>query len=85
VYKATMRNPHGYMVIDGEENDTITCNHCNAIVVVTKDKPGGFCTKCSGLICDACVDKNDCRPFEKWLEKVEANQRRENFLKSVGI
>lgn len=85
MYSTTMRNPHGYIVIDNDEHDTITCNHCNCIVVVTKDKPGGGCLKCSGLICDVCVDKNECRPFEQWLEKVEKNQDRDRFTRSIGL
>lgn len=83
MYSATMRNPHGYMVIDGEESDTITCSHCNCIVVVMKDKPGGFCIKCSGLICDSCVDVGKCRPFEKWLDKVEKNLDKDRLFDSV--
>lgn len=83
-----MLKPQGYLTImsDGPlvEKDTFTCKHCNTVVIVEpapKPMPGGRCTLCDALVCDACADK-PCRPFEKWLEKMESRDR---LLRSIGV
>lgn len=86
-----MRNPGGYGQIFGdwretEEHDTFTCFHCNKIVIVkVKCAPedlGGLCKQCMKLICSACVNKGNCDPLEKKLEREEA---RYHALKSYGL
>jgi hypothetical protein len=83
-----MRRPQGYAVTvdpDGPtvEEDTFTCKHCNSIVFVKPGAPasacGGWCGRCAANICGPCADEMSrtlkCRPFEKWLDKVEARDR----------
>ena len=57
-----------------EQHSTITCKHCQRIVIVkARQRPedvGGFCTLCSGLICPNCVGKG-CDTFEAKLERLE--------------
>lgn len=38
------------------EASTITCNHCNAIVVINplRTRERAFCRKCDHYICDSC-------------------------------
>lgn len=59
-----------------QEHDTFTCNHCNAIVMVNAREQaadiGGYCKKCTSLICGPCVDADRCLPWEK---RVEAQER----------
>lgn len=91
-----MKNPGGYLVItDPEvscpiEVDTFTCKHCNVVVPVPpKSTPGGMCLKCSGLICDKCVDRDQCLPFEKILDEMERKitrtLERDRYLRSIGL
>lgn len=76
-----------------QHHDTATCNHCGAVVFVNAyEKPediGGFCRRCMSLICGPCVDKNVCRPVEKWLEeqerRIENAIERQQSLKSYGV
>jgi len=57
------------------ERDTVTCIHCNTVVFIDPLKPvedfTGWCMRCMKFICLECAAKGDCRPFEKWLDKVE--------------
>lgn len=85
-----MRRPQGYAttVEPGKatiEEDTFTCGHCNAIVFVRpRQDPtemGGFCKMCATHVCGWCCAALVCEPFEKKLEAVE---RRDRFLRSVG-
>jgi hypothetical protein len=67
---ATVTGPYGEVV----EMDTATCGHCQRIIFF-KPKPapapGGVCMICYTIICDECVDKGKCEPFEKQLEEEE--------------
>lgn len=57
------------------EADTITCCHCNALVIVhAKQDPsdlGGFCTLCSKHTCSKCAGAGKCVPFERRLDAME--------------
>lgn len=84
-----MRRPQGYTLQTEPgkadiERDTFTCPHDNVVVFVQPfqdpSEMGGFCTLCNMHICRNCVGK-PCVPFEK---KIEAAERRERFLRSVG-
>jgi hypothetical protein len=81
-----MSRANGYALWTGGEKkdleaDTFTCPHCNTVVFlheanrkVDPDDPRlgyGFCLKCMKNICAKCADLGTCRPFERWLEKVE--------------
>lgn len=77
-----MRNPQGYALWIGEgkdkEADTITCNHCNRVVVVPPPPAPlntGFCRMCMDHICGPCADKGSCTPFEKKLEILESGKK----------
>lgn len=77
-----MRNPGGYVVIDGEngrrEADTFTCGHCNKVVIVpvkaSVDELGGLCRCCDSLICPDCVKDGRCIPLEARLAGLEARR-----------
>lgn len=60
------------------ERDSITCIHCNQVVIVEPLKPldeqTGWCMSCMKFICKDCIGK-PCVPLEKWLEKVERATR----------
>lgn len=54
------------------ESATITCVHCNAIVVLNPDRsrPRNYCRRCDQYICDACAavpSDGICYPFEQFL------------------
>lgn len=87
-----MRRPHGYAVWTDplaaggdKERDTITCAHCNRIVVVEPrqdpSEVGGFCRMCYRHLCNPCTDLGICTPFERKLEAVERAAR---FHETVG-
>jgi len=64
------------------EQDTITCAHCNRVVMLhdthgvklPAEKIGGLCASCIKPICPLCVGRG-CRPFERALEKAEGRDR----------
>ena len=68
------------------EFDTMACGHCNRIIhVQARNHPediGGLCKQCMSPICPGCVDRGNCDPFEKKLERWE---ERERTLRSYGI
>lgn len=79
-----MLRPGGYLRVDKGngvivEADTFTCVHCNGVVVVrAKAAPetlGKFCQRCGGMTCLPCAAV-ECRPFEKWLDRVEGREGR---------
>lgn len=86
-----MRNAQGYARqdwIDGHvvECDTFTCAHCQHVVFVRpKADPtevGGFCRQCAKMICPKCVNLMTCTPWEKEMERREAQAR---FRNSLGV
>jgi hypothetical protein len=87
-----MRNPGGYAVAYGPggvefESDTITCAHCNKVVLVPHGKlyeVTGGCHKCGPgkFVCLPCVGLGTCTPFEKALEAIEARHR---FERALGL
>ncbi len=91
-----MRNPHGYALWTGPEgppieSDTITCCHCNRIVIlnIQAQELGGFCTRCMDHICGPCADRGLCEPFERKLEEMERaitkQLERQRFFTAVGV
>lgn len=91
-----MRRPGGYAVAvapDGSkpiECDTITCAHCNSVVLLHKLSPtagadlGGYCRQCMANICGPCADRGYCSPFLKRIERAESLQYRRNQLLKAG-
>lgn len=86
-----MRRPQGYIIITDPdaptvEFDTITCAHCNRIVIVKpKEDPaslGGFCGMCTKYICSACNAQGSCTPFER---KLEESERRDRLRRQMGL
>ena len=51
---------------------TITCAHCNAVVILRPDRsrPREYCRKCDKYICDECSGK-PCYPREQVLDDLE--------------
>lgn len=79
--------PSGYATITDpdvpfQEWDTITCCHCNCVVLLDGKQEVGFCLRCMKPECGKTECGNVCRPFEKWLEKMEAKDR---LLKQIGV
>jgi len=88
----------GYLVIQEYQSitkievDTITCNHCERIILLhDRDgniipEPAGFCRCCMKTICLDCNKVQlvtvGCTPMEKKIEQIEARGR---FLKSIGL
>lgn len=56
-----------------EESDNFICCHCNRIVVVHTGSgtKRGFCFSCMDVHCGGAKCW-ECRPFEVWLEAMEA-------------
>jgi hypothetical protein len=92
-----MRRAEGhYEIIDPTlsggkaESDTIQCAHCNGHfdVIPYRDPVSdhGICLCCLHFICEGCADEMDrtlkCVPFERRLERLEAQDR---FRRSVGV
>ena len=82
-----MSRPRGYAVISDPalarpiERDTVTCNHCNAIVFC-HDKQGRalhgvlvHCHGCGREICVKCAEQPKCTPLEKRLALIESRAR----------
>jgi hypothetical protein len=74
-----LRKPGGYLQITDPdaplfERDTVTCAHCNGVWAIEPGStPQGFCFMCAAPICNGCVAKQKCDPFEKKLERAEKN------------
>lgn len=68
------------------EIDTVTCGHCQRVVLLHEDSgkriedAHGVCLVCQQPKCDACRGKG-CTPFERRLEASEARGR---LLRSIG-
>jgi hypothetical protein len=83
-------NLDGFQCVEAKEGanefDTMSCGHCNRIVHVgARKRPediGGLCKQCMRCICPQCVDRGNCDPLERQLERMEA---REEALRSYGI
>lgn len=50
-----------------------------------EEVPGAFCRVCMSAICLPCHDLGTCRPAAKFLEEIEKQGRRHQFLRSIGI
>lgn len=65
--------PHGMV----DEGETTQCVHCQFNWVI---KPGsgahrGFCMRCNGPLCGKKSCMEECVPFEKMIELIEAKGR----------
>ena len=82
MFEHTGRNPASYSTTtspDGrvKEEDYNQCVHCGGHFQVV---PGsgikrGYCRNCMGVTCGK-PECNPCLPFQKWMDLVEANDRR---------
>ena len=52
------------------EAPTITCSHCQVIVVMNpaRTRPRGYCRKCDHYICDKVECNLECRSFKKFAD-----------------
>ena len=52
------------------ESATITCSHCQAIVVLNpnRTRERGYCAKCDHYVCDSPACNRECVPFQRILE-----------------
>lgn len=55
------------------ESATVTCSHCNAVVVLNPDRtrPRGYCAKCDHYVCDHPACGLECTPFKQILEDLQ--------------
>lgn len=62
------------------EKDTVTCCHCNSVVMVDPLKPvedfTGWCMACMKFTCRACERLGRCLPFEQAIDAAERQYRR---------
>jgi hypothetical protein len=63
------------------ESATVTCLHCNAVVVLNpkRTRPRHYCWHCDGYICDGCEAAKatlGCRPLEKLFDFVQDENAR---------
>ncbi len=71
------------------EAATITCNHCNAIVVINPDRTRarGFCVKCNSYICDNCYGilhaTGVCRTMTQILDELQETAERQSIILGV--
>lgn len=80
----SLRSLEGYLLVDNRlsggsvfESPTITCKHCQRIVVLNpnRTRSRGYCPSCNGYVCDTCeairVQTGDCKSFERLAEKIQ--------------
>ena len=69
-----IKGGRGYLMVDNrasggklEEYATMTCGHCNTIVVLRGDRkrPRGYCKKCHAYVCDNAACVVNCTPILK--------------------
>jgi len=68
-----MRREGGILIINDPEKGeqsfpTFTCCHCMRLGIVGKDD-GGWCFKCSRLICKQQKCYDECNPFKKRIDE----------------
>jgi hypothetical protein len=80
------------------EMATITCSHCNSIVVKNplRVRERAYCSKCDHYICDSCsviskLPLYDHTPFEKIADVVAGSDKQDNVtlllshIKGTGV
>src|SRR3990172_11116798 len=52
---------------------TITCAHCNTVVILNPDRsrPRGYCRSCDKYVCDNPACSAECRNFDKLLDDIQ--------------
>lgn len=77
--------PQGYVCVsysDGPvvECDTMQCGHCKGVMhfwvdptplTYSRIKHGGGCYTCGRQICEACVKRDRCDPWEEKIERID--------------
>ncbi len=55
------------------ESATVTCAHCNVIVVLNpnRTRERGYCQKCDQYVCDNPMCSQDCRSFNRLLDTLQ--------------
>jgi hypothetical protein len=60
------------------EADAYTCSHCQAVVVLNKDRKRerGYCKGCDHVICDTCMAAKaagaSCKTFKQMLDEIQS-------------
>lgn len=73
------------------EVPTITCSHCQVIVVINslRTRARAYCRKCDHYICDRCgavaAQTKECRPFKQVLDEQQEQAARGEQLQRLGI
>lgn len=74
------RSNEGYLLVDNRlsggtlfESATITCKHCQQIVVLNPDRtrPRGYCRGCDHYICDKFECNFQCVPMDKVFDQLQ--------------
>ena len=80
---------HAPVVKEGQlyESATVTCSHCNAIVILNPDRTRerGYCRKCDSYICDNPGCSMECRNFDKLLDTLQEQAFKQEVLESSII
>ena len=55
------------------ESATITCSHCQFIVILNPDRSRErhYCSKCDHYICDGCSVLGECLPMQKVFDDLQ--------------
>src|ERR1700730_13341887 len=55
------------------ESPTVTCAHCNVVVVLNPDRtrPRGYCRKCDQYVCDNPACNAECTPAIKNIDDIQ--------------
>jgi hypothetical protein len=63
------------------ESPTITCAHCNTVVILNPDRtrPRGYCRKCDQYVCDNPACNAECNPLIKTIDILQENAFRQEF------
>lgn len=67
------------------ESATVTCSHCQAIVVLNPDRTRarGYCRRCDHYVCDKPDCNRECRPLNAVLDELQEAAARSLNIKQV--
>lgn len=72
------------------EAPTITCSHCQAIVIVNplRNRDRGYCSKCDHYVCDTCnairiANGGACKTFNQIIAEVQEAAAQSESIKEL--
>ena len=87
-----VRGGRGTLIIDNaitgehQEFNTLTCVHCNIIVVLNKERKRdrNWCHRCNAYVCDNLVCITECNPIQEGIELALSNPGKGPFIARAG-